>query len=327
MTTPWGELGNKLTPDGTLDKWANEAGLDFEIGAAPVTFAPEDGDGQLITYTDRKALYRKDNYFPLSVVSPSYNIHQPMQVLEVYRNFVEAGDMRMDYAGITHGGQRIWALAKVNADFTIGEGDLIEPYLLMIGSADGKLSTTGILTTIRAWCTNMFHLAFKEGSAKVRIPHTRDFDEEEVRRELTEVREAIPVHAEKIQKLAEEKVSDKIAVAFFLEILKTKKEIRTGEVNIKKKKRGMNKLWASYKQAPGHEDTAWGLLNAVTHSWDYNPTARSIDARLTATWLGEGARLKGVAYDLLSDGDFLEILRSENHANISLAEDYISQAA
>jgi hypothetical protein len=42
--------------------------------------------------------------------------------------------------------------------------------------------------------------------------------------------------------------------------------------------------------------TAWGLLNAVTQFVDHERRARSRDYRLDSAWFGQGAAIKGKAY-------------------------------
>jgi len=42
--------------------------------------------------------------------------------------------------------------------------------------------------------------------------------------------------------------------------------------------------------------TAWGLVNAVTQFVDHERRARSQDYRLDSAWFGQGAAIKGKAY-------------------------------
>ena len=45
------------------------------------------------------------------------------------------------------------------------------------------------------------------------------------------------------------------------------------------------------------QNTAWGLLNAVTEFVDHEKRARSTDHRLDSAWFGQGAVLKQKALD------------------------------
>jgi hypothetical protein len=48
---------------------------------------------------------------PLSVVSQRYNVVQPREILEFYRDFTEVSGFELETAGVLKGGKKIWALA------------------------------------------------------------------------------------------------------------------------------------------------------------------------------------------------------------------------
>jgi len=48
---------------------------------------------------------------------------------------------------------------------------------------------------------------------------------------------------------------------------------------------------------PSANDTAWGLVNAVTQYVDHERRARSVDNRLDSAWFGLGASIKQKAFD------------------------------
>ena len=68
----------------------------------------------------------------------------------------------------------------------------------------------------------------------------------------------------------------------------------------------VTKILNSYDNAPGAEQTLWGAVNAVTHSVDFNPSARSVDTRLNGAWFGQGAALKNEAFEMVQDESLLE---------------------
>jgi len=57
----------------------------------------------------RKLLVRSDTREPLSVVSDSYNVVQPGEVLRFFEDVGKGSGFTMETAGSLRGGNRIWA--------------------------------------------------------------------------------------------------------------------------------------------------------------------------------------------------------------------------
>ena len=111
--TPWHGLGNQLTPQQPIEVWQREAGMDWNINESEVMYSVSGGDGlHLKSNPDSKVLFRSDNFNPLSVVSKRYQVVQPAEVLEFYRDLASVGGFEMETAGVLKGGKKLWALAK-----------------------------------------------------------------------------------------------------------------------------------------------------------------------------------------------------------------------
>ena len=90
--TPWHGLGNRLAPKQPLEVWAEQAGMDWKIEAANVRFDTKDsGADKPGIFPDQKVLYRSDTRAPLSIVSNRYQVVQPSEILEFYRDLTEIG--------------------------------------------------------------------------------------------------------------------------------------------------------------------------------------------------------------------------------------------
>jgi len=313
---PWHQLGQELTPGASVDTWIDEAGLNYDVLGQVVNF--QDPQGNMMPFGTRKVLVRSDTLAPLEVVAKDYKIVQPKEIIEIFRGFVEAGNMSLETAGVLKGGNKIWGLARIGKDLDAGDGDMVQNYLLLATSYDKSLSTTGQLTSVRVVCNNTLSFAINRGKSgkeqSIRIPHNQKFDSEKVKNKLGLIKETIDENAQIIQKLHKTTVSHDEAIAFFTHLLCTPKERKSGEVDIGSKARSMAKLWESYQHAPGREDSAWGLVNAVTYAVDHNTSARSDDTRLDSAWFGHGARQKTEAYQLAQDTDFLDAIISKTAA-------------
>ena len=84
---PWHGLGEKLPEGQPIEVWLKAARLEWELKRLPVQYLV---DGRLRTMDDRFVLVRSDTHAALSVVSDDYQIVQPKEVLEFYRDLVRS---------------------------------------------------------------------------------------------------------------------------------------------------------------------------------------------------------------------------------------------
>src|SRR5580698_7376130 len=80
---PWHGLGEKLPDGASIDTWLWAAQLEWELKRLPVQYLV---DGRPRTMDDRFVLVRSDTHMALSIVSGDYQIVQPRDVLEFYRD-------------------------------------------------------------------------------------------------------------------------------------------------------------------------------------------------------------------------------------------------
>ncbi|GAB6909412.1 DUF932 domain-containing protein [Desulfosarcina cetonica] len=309
--TPWHGIGVKKEVGQSIESWIKDAGLDFEIKSAPVQFSfTGELDVDMRTMDGKYVLYRSDDGNALSVVSERYNVVQPAEVMDFFVEFVNAGNMELETAGVLGSGGKIWALAKIQEGFDLSGGDKVEPYVLLATSCDKTMATTGFLTSVRVVCQNTLNMSIGANRNQIKVPHSRQFDPDKVKKEMGLVRESIEDHAVHLKTIKGVSLDDKQAVRFFAELLKDPKIDFNTPTKDKSKERSFQKIWNSYKTAPGAENTVWGAVNAVTHSIDFNTGARSANTRLNSAWFGAGARLKQTAYKLSADESFLDEILS-----------------
>lgn len=116
--TPWHELGHHLPAKQPIEVWAREAGMDWSIRETPVRYMTEQAGslGSILSYDDQKVLYRSDTKAPLSVVSGRYQVVQPKEVLEFYRDLTEVSGYELETAGVLKAGKKFWALARTGKE-------------------------------------------------------------------------------------------------------------------------------------------------------------------------------------------------------------------
>lgn len=106
--TPWHGLGNQLAPKQPIEVWARQAGMDWSIEEAEVRYVSDNAGtnlGSIHAFPEQKVLYRSDTKAPLSVVSRRFNVVQPLQVLDFYRDLVEFSGYELETAGVLKDGK------------------------------------------------------------------------------------------------------------------------------------------------------------------------------------------------------------------------------
>ena len=104
---PWHGLGNRLPAKQPLDVWQREAGMDWQIKESPVRFMADSIGtlGTIHSFDEQKVLYRSDTKAALSVVSQRYQIVQPKEVLEFYRDLTDVSGYELETAGVLKAGR------------------------------------------------------------------------------------------------------------------------------------------------------------------------------------------------------------------------------
>lgn len=302
--TPWHGLGHLLAPKQPLEVWAQQAGMDWQIQETPVRFTSNTAGslGEIHTFDDHKVLYRSDNKQALSVVSKRYQVVQPREVLEFYRDLTEVAGYELETAGVLKGGKKFWALAKTGQATAVKGSDLIYGYLLLATSCDGTLATTATPTTIRVVCNNTLTIAVNGATQAIKVPHSTRFDAQAVKQQLGIAVSQWDTFMYRMRTLAERKVKSHEAMNYFLRVL-CDTSLANGEAVTLSNERALKKVQSLY-EGQGHgadlesaKGTAWGLLNAVTEYVDHEKRTRSMDHRLDSAWFGQGAQLKQRALD------------------------------
>ena len=303
---PWHGLGSELTEGASLDVWAKEAGLNFTIESSSVAFRHTAGKDGVSIVPNQRVLWRSDTKQPLSIMSKNrYNIVQPNEILEFYRDLVDAsGAFVLETAGCLDDGKKIWAMARHKNVINIS-GDIIRPYLMVVTACDGTMSTNGLFTSVRPVCDNTVRMALSAGSSTgVKIPHSRKFDHNAVKAELGLIDNLMETFASDVEKLASKQVTREVAADIFTELYARRDA--DGEV--------LNQKWLTkivaecvqlFEHGPGAElvtakNTAWGVINAVTRYEDFGRKAQSNDSRFRSAQFGDGASKKQQVIEMVT---------------------------
>lgn len=296
---PWHGLGEKLPDGASIETWLAAARLEWELTRLPVQYLV---DGKLRTMEERFVLARGDTGAGLSVVSGDYQIVQPREVIEFYRDLMTMYGYTLETAGALDGGRKVWALARTGVVGTVddGEDDKLAAYVLLATSCDKTLATTAAFTSIRVVCQNTLFFAKedikKERRPQVKVPHNLRFDPRRVKQELGLMDEAWSEFVDRVRTMAGYQLKPEVASDFFRTLLQPKKDKPLSN----KAQREWQTLLALFRSAPGQDmptakGTLWGAINAVTYYTDHVASGSTGEA-LDNAWFGTGYVLKERAW-------------------------------
>lgn len=304
---PWHGLGFDLRAGASLETWRKAAGLDWSVVDTPALYRDGLGAEDVHTVPHQKVLLRSDTRAPLSVVADWYNVVQPGEVLGFFEELVNGNGFTMETAGSLRGGNRIWALARVNEDAHVVDGDKVRPYLLLATSYDASMATTAQFTSIRVVCNNTLAAAVGDHDSRgrtyeprVKIPHISQFNAKAVRQQLSIATSSWEEFLIKTKQLAAAKISDEDVDRFLLDLYRVNAEDQLAIKNARRTKayKRINELFKGEGMGADMAGrTLWGIVNAVTQYIDHERGSKR-ETALDAAWFGEGAVLKNRALSM-----------------------------
>jgi len=300
----WHGLGQLMPAGQSVEQWQEAAGMNYEVQRGYVRYATERGQNadQMKVVKDKVVLFRSDTKDALGVVSDSYKVVQPREVLEFFRDWATAGGMTIESAGVLFGGKRYFATAKLADGVCVdGYSDKVVPYALLSTSADGSLATEARWTTVRVVCNNTLSMA-RGGKAAVRVTHRSEFKPEEVRGVMETANEEFRAFMEMGRTLAGIKVARPLAEDLCVHLFKG----NSTDTDKVRETRGFIRVMELFNGAARGatletaQETAWGYLNSVTEYADHWVRAQSDENRTASALWGQGDALKNRALELVT---------------------------
>ncbi len=291
---PWHGLGQEVPENATIEQWRRQAGMDWAIQRSEVRYATcvDPRPWEIRRVPESHVLLRSDTKAALGIVSSRYQVVQPAEVLEFFRDLVQVGGLELSAAGTIYGGRRFWATAKIGEASPAALRDKIGGYLLLSTSADGSLATEVRRTTIRVVCRNTLAMAAGEKDAtSVKVSHRSAWRPEQIKGFMQLNNAAFDAFVQRLTVLAnkdlkQEQAEDIVVAAFEGDPAKTRVSAGFNKVMELFSKTGVG------AREDGVYGTAWGLVNAVTEYADHHAAARSAENRMVASQWGARAALK-----------------------------------
>lgn len=236
-------------------------------------------------FPEQKVLYRSDNKAPLAVVSKRFQVVQPGEILEFYKDLTEVGGFELETAGVLREGRKFWALARTGQSVSLKGRDRVDGYLLLATACDGTLATTAQFTSVRVVCNNTLAISLGNNSGAIKVPHRSQFDPDMVKRQLGITVSSWDGFVARMKALVGRPVDPDSVEGLLRRVLTY--PAQGGQANVVNEQavKAVRSLYdgggkgATYASSRG---TAWGLLNSVTEYVDHHRRARSDDHRRDA---------------------------------------------
>jgi phage/plasmid-like protein (TIGR03299 family) len=292
----WHGLGTIVETEQTACNAIKLAKLDYQVQQENIFLK----DGIKL---DNMAIVRQDTRDILGITTDKYKIVQNVDAFSFFDVVVGEGQAVYHSAGALGKGERIWILAKLPNDIIINKDDVVEKYLCLTNSHDGKSSLRMYFTPVRVVCQNTLNMSMSDAKNGIAIRHSGN-----IKMKVDEARNVLGISInyynqfEEIVKRMENVEMQKDSLnSYFDKVLgiNDEKETSTRKEN---QKYDLVRLFEKGRgQQAGNKHSLWKAYNSVTEYVDHERTVKNLseDAsnKLSSIWFGSGAKMKETAYN------------------------------
>jgi phage/plasmid-like protein (TIGR03299 family) len=329
---PWHGLGVEVAPDATGEEMLQAASMLWTVEKRPFKLLDASGNAIGEPIKGYAAITRSDNGEVFQVSTDRYNIVQPREIVDVFKQYCDAGHATIETLGALRGGAVVWALAKLNTKDEVigvsgdGQYDTVKSYVLMATSNDGSIRTVGKATQVCVVCANTLRAALN-GGVTFAMKHSKAWTQATA----TQAREALGVAVEECQavnalsqSLSRVSIDQRGRIEFLTRVMGGENILdmavnntetiqdsgaslldamianHVEPIQVEEKLTRVGKaVLEAMMTSPGNElasrkDTLWGAVNGITYYADHQ-RGRTQDNRLANTWFGTSETLKNTA--------------------------------
>ncbi|MEP7375693.1 MAG: DUF932 domain-containing protein [Chitinophagaceae bacterium] len=284
--------------------------LNYTVQKEPVTYNMP--SGKQIVCDNTFYTFRTDTEDILGEgLSKDYKVLQNVDAFKFFDEIVKGEGIIYETAGALGKGERIFITARLPKYIKVGKDDIIEQYLFLTTSHDGRLGTIAF-TPVRIVCNNTLNAAMANCNREIKINHNGNIEEQlkEVPKIMGMVNTLSPLMEQAFNHWAKLPIQDK-EVKRLIEIAlapnkETLDKIRGGRED-EASSRYKNQVWGAFgyamqadsQQLPTTKGTLFGAYNAVTGYYQNVNSYNDKDDKLNAILCGGTAQKKSqLAFDL-----------------------------
>lgn len=290
--SPWHNQGVELHYPKTARDAIKMAGLDYTVVKKPFI------DLKTGLNPDKYATVRTDTEDVLGFVNKRYRPIQNSDAFTFFDPLVAEHEAFYETAGALGQGERIWILAKLPGSIEVHGKDIVNKYLLLTNSHEGRAHVRVKITPIRAVCNNTLTSAL-QGAGEVAIMHTSNA--------VRNLEQAFTILAlskalyEQLDVMFNHMASKKITqrqLREYVQALVPDNEEARNTARTEKIRNSVLELHESGRGAYLARGTVWGAFNSVTEYTDHMMLSSDPSMRLNSIWFGRGEQLKSKAFRL-----------------------------
>lgn len=293
---PWHGIGAQMQPDQSAEEWLEAAKLNWTVSMQP-TFV-KTPNGEFKPVPGKFALMRDTDGQVMTVASERWTPLQNREVVDFMDRYVRAGGASLETVGALRDGKIVWGLAKLNHEFEVRRGDKIGGYLLFTSPHQVGKAISVSTTTVRVVCANTMAAAEQQQTVNYKQNHLSVFDVDAAREAIANAHENLAAAEARWKHLDKLKLSmDDIVKKVLIPVYAPKAESAEDSSAVM----GILKSIAA---APGYlgepEETAYGVLNGVTH-WSDHVRGKAGAGRLKSIFSGDSHSQKMAVERVLLD--------------------------
>lgn len=271
---PWHNCGQVIDKKGlTAEECIKFANLDFDVVKKPLVATFDENTN--IEVPDMYATIRSDNKAILGIVGKQYEILQNKEAFSFFDPLIESDEAYYETCGILGSG-RMFLTAKLPAHIRIGKtDDIIDQYIFLTNSHDGKNSVVVAFSPIRIVCANTLSAAIRGCTNRISIRHTSNMNNkiklahEVMGLQNLYTKELGEIFNTMAKKEANDKVYEKIIVTALADNEKMVKDYFEGNGSTRftgNVKEAMNYAFSDETQTmfKTTQNTLFGAYNAIT---------------------------------------------------------------
>lgn len=270
-----------------------QSGLDFEVSMQPTYLA----NGTKIPKNN--AIVREDTNEVLGLAGDRYELLSNKQAFNFFQPFVEAKVASIDNVGC-FGNGLTFIQAKVQTDpVEIVKGDVVESYITLLNSFNGKSSVVASFLPRRLSCTNQMPML--KSSKHLKVKHTKNIhiNLETISKIMDTAKAEFIATTEQYKFLASKGISKQQLREYIKVVLSAeKKDDDVEEKEIRESR--IERIETIFEQGRGLDHNTrnvYGAFNAINEFLNHE-AGRSAENRLTSLWTGANAKLNQKALDV-----------------------------
>lgn len=298
----YGQISKKAL---TSKEVIEQAQLNFTVEKAPHIYRFL--SGKEVISTDTFYTYRTDTEQILGDgLSADYTVLQNVDAFAFFDEIVKGEGVIFQTAGALSKGEKIFITAKLPRYIRVGNDDVIEQYLFLTTSHDGKESITIAFTPVRIVCNNTLNAALANCSNVIKIKHSSNLEQQlkEVPKIMSMVNTLNPIMEQAFNQMAKVKITDKQVQRLIQVALAPDKEtldnIRDGK-EIENSTTYKNQVYsalgyslsADSQQLDTTKGTLFGAYNGITGYFHNVRNYNSDEDKINSLLCGGTAQKKG----------------------------------